>query len=98
MNSQQDLDDFMIRYNGLANYNFTIFSCDYYKPKNERVNTSIFDPYNMFRHLKNLNIHDPNKKPVIIKSKNSIDVQNSTDLKDELAFIIYENVEKKDPE
>ena len=58
------------------------------------------DPYKMFGHFKNLSVHDPNKKPIIyknLKNNDNISVNSSsTDLKDELASIIYENVEKKD--
>jgi hypothetical protein len=97
MNSKYDLDDFMNRYNAFAAYSYSNFLCGYYKPKNERINPVIYDPYNMFRHFGDLKIHDPNRKPYIIKNLVENEQTNS-DVKDDLASIIYEAVEKKDAE
>ena len=100
MYSQNELEEFMTRYNMYSQYNFSVFICNYYKNRNERNASDYSDPFKMFGHFKNLSIHDPNKKPIIYKNLNKNDNMNinsnNTDLKDELASIIYENVEKKD--
>ena len=100
MYSQNELEEFMNRYKIYSQYNFSIFICNYYKNRNERNDSDYSDPFKMFSHFKNLTVHDPNKKPIIYKNLNNNDKLttniNSSDLKDELASIIYENVEKKD--
>jgi hypothetical protein len=93
MNSKFDLDDYMNRYTSFSTYSYSNFICSYYKLKGERTSTTPFDPYNMFKHFGDLRIHNPNKKPVIIKKEAE---ENTNDDKDDLASIIYEIVEKRD--
>jgi hypothetical protein len=87
LNSHEDVNEFMKLYLNYSHYNFTEFSCNYYKDKQQLINEHIFnDPLAMFSHFSKMTIHDQSKKPVIVVNEQSLD---------DLAGIVYGRAEEK---
>jgi hypothetical protein len=90
MKSPEDLEEFMSKYANFCIFNIPQFLCSYYKDKQQLLKENfLYDPLSMFSHVKDMSIHNPDIKPVILKDENQT--------LDDLASIVYQKAEVNHP-
>jgi hypothetical protein len=92
-NNLSDIEEFITQYSNYCVFNVPKFICSRYKDKKQMMSENfLYDPFSMFSHFEDLSVHDPNKKPIILKNGNSNHINQSLD---DLGEIIYLRAEKK---